>query len=433
MLAFLRQKQSRRFVIVTASLTVAALLAALLAGLASQFGKYELAAHSSRVALLLALIVLVYALPKLARSLNWRSSYAMHVPNGGLIFGAAILMVTVMALSSGNNLLYLVLAALLATMIVSMISTRLNIRRLTPSVRYPDNIFAGESVPFEITLQNQKRLMPSFSISVDLVEEHQNLTKESKPLEQRAAALAYFPLIPARSHARSRIERVFVRRGVYPVTGFILNSGFPFGFVEQRRLIEWHSEIVVYPQPQPLNEFEELLPMVAGRMENRAKGSGGDLYAIRQYLASDHHHHIDWKATAKTDQLMVREFTREDDWRVTIRFDSRKGDPEMAEAEFAEQFERAVTFAASLLTHYIELGAEVRLVMADAETGFGSGHKHRLDLLRHLAQVAPGEKELADDERPQSGIEILLTANKNDLASSVHTFATRVISFEEMP
>ncbi|MBL8190808.1 MAG: DUF58 domain-containing protein [Acidobacteria bacterium] len=433
MLAFLRQKQSRRFVIVTASLTVAALLAALLAGLASQVGKYELAAHSSRVALLLALIVLVYAMPKLARGLSWRSKYAMHVPNAGLIFGAAILMVTVLALTSGNNLLYLVLAALLATMIVSVLSTRLNIRRLKPSVRYPDHIFAGESVSFEITLQNQKRLMPSFSLSVDLVEEHQTPNNESKPVEQRAVALAYFPLVPARSHARSRIERVFARRGVFPVTGFILNSGFPFGFVEQRRLIEWHSEIVVYPQPQPLNEFAGLLPMVAGRIENRAKGSGGDLYAIRQYLASDHHHHIDWKATAKTDQLMVREFTREDDWRITVRFDSRKGDPDLAEAEFAEQFERAVTFAASLLSHYIELGAEVRLVMADVDTGFGSGQKHLFAVLRQLAQAAPGEKEPADDDRPSAGIEILLTANGNGLAASPHTLSTHVITFEEMP
>lgn len=431
MLAFLRQKKSRRFVVITASLTGAAMIAALVGGLASQTGRYELAANSSRMALALALIVLAYALPKLARSLNWRSSYAMHVPNAGLMFGATILMVTVLALTSGNNLLYLVLAALLATMIVSLVSTRLNIRRLKPSVRYPDHIFAGEPVTFEVTLENQKRLMPSFSLSVDLVEEHQTPNDESKPVEQRAAALAYFPLVPARSHARSRIERSFDRRGVYPVAGFIINTGFPFGFVEQRRLIEWRSEIVVYPQPQPIDEFGGLLPMVAGRIESRLKGSGSDLYAIRPYLASDHHHHIDWKATAKTDQLMVREFTREDDWRVTILFDSRKGDPTVAESEFAEQFERAVIFAASLLTHFIELDAEVRLVMADADTGFGSGVAHQLEMLRHLALVVPGEKELTTDDRRQSGVEILLTSKNNGLTAS-NQLSDYVISFEEL-
>ncbi|MDX2041019.1 MAG: DUF58 domain-containing protein [Acidobacteriota bacterium] len=432
MLVFLRQKKARRFMVVTALLTGAATLAALIGGLASQSGRYELAANSSRLALVLALVVLGYALPKVARSLNWQSHYAMHVPNAGLVFGAAVLMVTVLALSSGNNLLYLVLAALLATAIVSVISTRLNIRRLKPSVRYPDHIFAGEPVTFEVTLLNQKHLMPSFSISVDLVEEHQAANDESNSIEQRAVALAYFPLVPIRSHARSRIERVFARRGVYPVAGFIINTGFPFGFVEQRRLIEWRSEIVVYPQPKPLDELAELLPMVVGRIENRSKGSGSDLYAIRQYLASDHHHHIDWKATAKTDQMMVREFTREDDWRVTIRFDSRKGNAAVAAPEFAEQFERAVTFAASLLTHFIELGAEVRLVMAEVDTGFGLGQSHQLEMLRHLAQIVPGEKEPVWDDHQSSGVEILLTAKSNGLTASSNQLSTHVIHFEEL-
>lgn len=432
MLAFLRQKKTRRFVLVSALLTGAALISALIGGLASQAGRYELAEISSKIALGLALLVVVYALPQLARSVQWRSNYAMHVPNAGLFFGAVILMVTVLALSSGNNLLYLVLAALLATMMVSVASARLNLRRLKPSTRYPDHIFAGEPVGFELTLLNQKRWMPSFSLSVDLVEEHQVRKGEAKSVEQRAVALAYFPLVPARAQARSRIDRTFERRGIYPIDGFIINTGFPFGFVEQRRLIEWRSEIVVYPQPQPIEEFASLLPLVTGRIESRAKGGGSDLYAIRPYLASDHHHHINWKATAKTDQLMVREFTREDDWRVTIVLDSQNRDPSGTESGFAELFERAVTFSASLLTHFIDLGAEVRLVLPDADTGFGTGQAHRLGMLRHLAQVVPGEKELTNDLRQNSGFEILITPKSNVSMAMSNRLLTRVISFEEL-
>lgn len=432
MLAFLRQKKTRRFVFISALLTGAAMISALVGGLASQAGRYELAEISSKIALGLALLVVVYALPQLARSVQWRSNYAMHVPNAGLFFGAVILMVTVLALSSGNNLLYLVLAALLATMIVSVASTRLNLRRLKPSIRYPDHIFAGEPVVFELTLLNQKRWMPSFSLSVDLVEEHQVQKGATKSVEQRAVALAYFPLAPARAHARSRIERTFERRGVYPIAGFIINTGFPFGFVEQRHLIEWRSEIVVYPQSQSIEEFASLLPLVTGRIESRAKGSGSDLYAIRPYLASDHHHHINWKATAKTDQLMVREFTREDDWRVTILLDSQNRDLSGAESGFAELFERAVAFSASLLTHFIDLGAEVRLVLADADTGFGTGQAHRLGMLRHLAQVVPGERELTNDPRPNSGFEILITPKSNVSMAMSNRLLTRVISFEEL-
>ncbi|MEK7831494.1 MAG: DUF58 domain-containing protein, partial [Acidobacteriota bacterium] len=297
----------------------------------------------------------------------------------------------------------------------------------------PDHIFAGESVPFEITLKSEKRLLPSFSLSADLVEERKPQNSESK-IQQQAVALGYFPVIPARSHARSSIERRFDRRGVFPVTGFIINTGFPFGFVEQRRFIEWRSEIVVYPQPEPIEDFAHLLPLVTGRIESRAKGMGSDLYAIRPYLASDHHHHIDWKATAKTGQMMVREFTREDDWRITVIFDSQIDEPLAAENGFAEKFERAITFAASLLSHFIKLGGEVRLLTVNHDTGFGSGQSHLFEMLRQLAQLAVtelNETELLADNERTNGFQVLITSNRAALASSSNP-SVQIVSFEEL-
>ena len=433
MLTFFRQKKSPRFILVTASLTGAAVLSAIIGIVAGQMGKYEFAAFSSKVALGLAVLVMVYVLPRLFHSVQWRSTYAMHVPNAGLIFGAVILLVTVLALTSGNNLLYVVLAVLLATMIVSIISARLNLRRLKPSVRYPGHIFAGESVPFEITLKSEKRLLPSFSLSVDLVEERQSLTPE-KGIQQQAVALSFFPVVPARSFARSTIERRFDRRGIYPVTGFLINTGFPFGFVEQRRFIEWPNEVIVYPQPEPIENFAPLLPLVAGQIESRVKGAGSDLHGIRPYLSSDHHHHIDWKATAKTRQLMIREFTREDDWRITIIFDTQTDTELVADTGFAEQFERAIVFAASVLSHFMNLGGEIRLVTLDGDTGFGAGQSHLYETLRQLAQLAPAQTEATEllaDEPGTRSFQILITQNRNVPAVSNHT-TTQVIRFDEL-
>lgn len=450
MFTFLRRKKSFRFVLISALLTVAAMGAGLIAAIASQIGEFELAAISSKIALGLAILIVLYVVPQLARSVQWRSEYAVQVPNAGLIFSAVILMVTILSLSSGNNLLYLVLAALLATMIVSVIAARLNLKKLNPSVRYPDHIFAGESVPFEITLKNNKRFLPTFSLSVDLVEERPR-TKlasklaasgpasglsgkdDSKTTEQKAFALGYFSIVPKRAHARMRLERSFSERGVYPVTGFVVSTGFPFGFIEQRRFIEWHSEIVVYPKPQPLDDFATLLPFTQGRVESRAKGSGSDLYAIRQYFSSDHHHHIDWKATAKTARLMVREFTREDDWRVTIIFDSQVNDQLAAEPNFNQQFERAITFAASLVAYFLESGAEVRLLTAGEDSGFGTSQAHHFEMLRSLAQLSP--KVLADEVENReddwaTALEILITPTGKSLPSN--PLSTCIVKFDDL-
>ncbi|MEO6726733.1 MAG: DUF58 domain-containing protein, partial [Blastocatellia bacterium] len=376
---------------------------------------------------------------------------------------AAILMVTILALSSGNNLLYLVLAVLLATMIVSIIGARLNLKRLSASVIYPDHIFANEAVVFEIMLHSKNRFLPSFSLSVDLVEDRQlpipalhpasapasSSTQESKNSDQKAAALGYFPIVPARAHARMRIERNFTRRGIYPVSGFVISTGFPFGFVEQRRLLEWNAEIAVYPQPRQLDDFTRLLPVAQGRIESCAKGNGSDLYAIRPYLSSDHHHHIDWKATAKTARLMVREFTRDDDWRVTITFDSQTDEQAAATPAFNEMFERAIAFTAGLITHFLDLGAEVRLVTqprVGLDSGFGISPIHRFDMLRRLAQVSPQRfsVENGNDEPNKmatrndewaAGVEILITPNGGKSPQPLGSSGTgwvHVISFEEL-
>ena len=109
----------------------------------------------------------------------------------------------------------------------------------------------------------------------------------------------------------------------YPISGFIVHSRFPFGFIEQRRRLEARWRDSRLPRAAASGRIRPCAPPLMGRVESRAKGSGSDLYAIRRYISSDHRHQIDWKATAKTSQVMVREFTRDDDWRVTIVFDAR--------------------------------------------------------------------------------------------------------------
>ncbi|MDQ3012697.1 MAG: DUF58 domain-containing protein, partial [Acidobacteriota bacterium] len=274
-------------------------------------------------------------------------------------------------------------------------------------------------------------------------------TPESKDSDRKAAALGYFPIVPARAHARMRIERNFTRRGIYPVSGFVISTGFPFGFVEQRRLLEWNAEIAVYPQPRLLDDFTRLLPVAQGRIESRAKGNGSDLYAIRPYLSSDHHHHIDWKATAKTARLMVREFTRDDDWRVTITFDSQTDEQTAVTPAFNEMFERAIAFTAGLITHFLDLGAEVRLVTqhhVDADSGFGISPVHRFDMLRRLAHVSPQpfsaeygndepSKTAARNDEWAAGVEILITPNGGKSPQPLGSSGTgwvHVISFEEL-
>ena len=66
----------------------------------------------------------------------------------------------------------------------------------------------------------------------------------------------------------------------------------------------------------------EILPLVRGEWESFVRGRGSDLYRIREYMPEDSARHVDWKATAKSGSLKVREFAREDERKVCIAFDN---------------------------------------------------------------------------------------------------------------
>jgi uncharacterized protein (DUF58 family) len=109
---------------------------------------------------------------------------------------------------------------------------------------------------------------------------------------------------------------------------------------------------------------------------------------LRDYQPQDDLRHIDWKATARSRRLTVREFTAEDERRVTIALDTQMMS-ETDETDFNSRFERGVTLAASLLSHFIDERAEVRLVLGQETGRYGFGREHLYACLRRLALVAP--------------------------------------------
>ncbi len=106
---------------------------------------------------------------------------------------------------------------------------------------------------------------------------------------------------------------------------------------------------------------------------------------------------MDWKATARARRLIVREFTAEDERRITIALDTRTS-TEAEENGFAERFERGITLAASLVAHFIDERAEVRLVLGAEAGRYGVGKEHLYDCLRRLALVMPQIDEVQADK-----------------------------------
>jgi uncharacterized protein (DUF58 family) len=382
-------------------LVLAGLAAASVTVLARHTENYFLAALAAILSLVSAALMLIFVVPPLARSARLevkRFNLPIEVTGGGGIFLVIMLVVGFAAWNTGNNLLFLIFSLLCSTLFVGGVAGRSSLRDLIVSARFPDHIFAGEAAPVIVTLRNAKRVLPSFSILVEARGPTDSANDRDKRWRKSYAKrpLAYFSYVPHRAAAEQRVEQLFKARGHVLINGFELSTRFPFGFFRlRRRLRARNVDIVVYPKPEPIGDELHLLPMYAGRIASLRRGVGQDLFSLRDYHPQDDLRHIDWKATARSRHLTVREFTAEDERRITIVFDTR--DVQDSDAErFARRFETGVVQAASLLKHFIDERAEVRLMLGDELGNYGSGLKHLYDCLRRLALVSPQNKDDAE-------------------------------------
>lgn len=376
----------------------------------------NIAAIASLVVVLLIIILVVPPLVRSARAEVSRFDLPLQITKGGMIFLGVVGVVAFAAWNTGNNLLFLLFSLLTSTLFIAWAAARASLRDLIVSARFPDHIYAGEPAPVIVTIKNTKRFLPSFSILVEArgpidKEERKEKRRQTKRVRFGKRTLAYFMYVPHRAAAEQHVEQLFERRGHELITGFELSTRFPFGFFRRRRRLRARDvDIIVYPKPEPLSDELHLLPMNAGRLISARRGAGGhDLFSLRDYQPQDDLRYIDRKATARARRLIVREFTAEDERRVTIALDTKEHDA--GAKDFASRFERGVTLAASLTAHFIDERAEVRLVIGEETERYGVGLEHLYSCLRRLALALP------DDKRPESSAQLASAWTEIDSSS----------------
>jgi uncharacterized protein (DUF58 family) len=391
----------RAFFLAMTALTVALLLA-IYSGAAAELGHLILASTSALAALAVAAWVAITLVPVLARRtpLRW-IGYKMEykVTREGWIYIGGIFLVSLAALNTGNNLLFLILASLIAVILMSGILSSITLSGVEMRLELPEHIFAGHPVRAIVELQNEKLTLPSFSMRVEAVK------NKDAPADALLETPVYFPYLPKQDRVQQNVPVTFPRRGVYRQDTFRIVTRFPFGFLQKARRLDLKTEALVYPSVEPTQEFLEILPGLQGALESPAKGRGQDLYALRGYVPTDSIRHIHWKASARLGSLMVREFTREDDCRVLLILDpyvsAPGGEPGTQTASsVAETFERAVTFCAGLAWHFYQRNALLQFRSVGAETPLAPAEDVIFAILRHLALAKPATEgahvELSD-------------------------------------
>jgi len=270
-----------------------------------------------------------------------------RVTASGMGFIIATSLTGAAAFLSGNNLLFLLLAAMASLLLASNFLSRLSLSGLELDIQLPDHICARRAISARIQLKNEKRLIPSFSVLLSGVE------------DSTFTGQIYFPAIAGGATVDDTIDIYFPRRGLHTEDTFRFSSRFPFAFAERRMNITIARDVVVYPALDPKPGFEALADAVAGEAEAVIQGRGHDFYRIRPYQQMESARHVDWRATAHTGQLQVREFARDQEPSISLALD-------LQAAESDEQwFEETIECCAYLAWTFSGRGARLRFRTQD--------------------------------------------------------------------
>ncbi len=219
------------------------------------------------------------------------------------------------------------------------------------------------------------------------------------------ASVHSFALLPF-SRLTRRIELLGARRGRYHFSSTEITSGDPLGIRPRSFTVDAPHVVIVYPKLLTIEMLSPLsrTPLGDERTRRKLLGDPTRVAGMRPYRTGDPLRHIDWRATARRAELLVRDFEPTTTLSLIIFLDTREvhegsGGIEMetpaADCPTTAPSEFAISLAASIIlwsttreipTGLYATGRSDEMVMGDRAL---TGVHATASLLEQLAVLAP--------------------------------------------
>jgi uncharacterized protein (DUF58 family) len=194
------------------------------------------------------------------------------------------------------------------------------------------------------------------------------------------------------------------RRGSYPIGPVLLGRVDPFGLAYGEWPVGTPHDLTVTPRVTPLPGSGVSLTRGEGSRHERLRhlNNDSDELIAREYRPGDPLRRVNWPATARHGELMVRQEEQRSHPEARVVLDTTRGGTARSGADRSSadrsqqhgaEFERAVELAASIAVHLLDSGFRVEVV----EIGPAQLQPSPLAPVRSR----PGETRAADD--PDAG------------------------------
>lgn len=285
-----------------------------------------------------------------------RRVFILPTPQG-LLFVGVILLMLIGSVNYDLSLGFILAFLLGAAGIQSMLHTFRNLAHLKITAGRVSPVFAGEQAQFQLNILNPTRA-GRFSIGVT---------------SDRVGA--DYVDVPANANIVATVPVAATRRGWLRPGRMMLFTRFPVGLFRAWSYAEPDVHCLVFPAPAAPSL--PLPPPAAGDGEGGLTGHGQDEFSgLRPYRSGDSPRHIAWKAVARDDNLLTKQFAGRADAELWLSWNALP--PGMDAEQRLSQLTRWVLDADTLHLNY-------GLRLPDVTLPPASGPIQRTDCLRALA------------------------------------------------
>jgi uncharacterized protein (DUF58 family) len=289
-------------------------------------------------------------------------------PGGYLLAG--ILALGLATLNTGNNLLFLLLGALLGLVVLSGWLSEQTLRDVRVARRVPRAATAGAPAWIEYSVRRDGAATAGYALEIG---------------EIGWPGCAFVQVLEPGDAATVRLAGEFARRGVVELDTIVVATAFPFGLFRKSCALHAADRLVVWPRSDRRVRAPAFAAGGGVRRElaaaTRATPGRADFRALRPYRAGDDPRDVHWRASARAGEPIVREHEHamSETWWLCLDTRGRQG---------ARQEEAAVEIAASLAAGAVRRGEPVGFAAAGERLAPAAGYGQLDAILDALAAVA---------------------------------------------
>ena len=353
-------------------------------------------------------------MPRGPNATRWPMRTRLSRP--GWVFLVLTVIMAVGAVRVQAPLMYLVVGAMLGSLLVSAAISRRMVRYLDLEREAPSRIHQHQTVHVGYYLRNPRR---GSCLSLSL--------RERCGSEVRSAT-AYLACLGSRAVARSAGRFTASRRGLLTLGAVEVSCDFPFHLVRSSRRLDKPVEVLVWPAQGRL--MRPLLHRGAVEVSTSAPslvgGGSDDFFGLRDYRGGDNPRWIHWRRSAGRSVPVLREMSHPVPDLLYVLLDTQV-DP--AHPDQLQCLERMIRFTATLVDYAISRDYQVGLALAQddgprviaAQPGRGQLH-HLLDCLALVGVNASwGMEKVVSQLKPKQlrYAQVVLVGRHDDLGPAI--------------